>query len=130
MLRQQPLQQEGGALNLRKLHKELVSTQTFFKPIGMGRNTQHRSIDRPKSPKVSFQPNTTPTFQACALEEDSAHRREDAAKKRAIRTAQSYDEFRHRVACAHLTPLRYGRENGRESARRSVDAGGGTAQFK
>ena len=44
--------------------------------------------------------------QASALEEDGAQRREDAAKKRAVRTARSYDEFRHRVACAHLKPLR------------------------
>lgn len=45
--------------------------------------------------------------KARALEDDVADRREDAAKKRAVRTARSYDEFRHRVACAHLKPLGY-----------------------
>lgn len=57
-----------------------------------------RSIDPPVPP--------TPQPQAHALEEDGAVKREDDAKKRAIRTARSYDEFRHRVACAHLKPLR------------------------
>ena len=29
----------------------------------------------------------------------------DAVKKRAIKTVASYEEFKHRVACAHLTPM-------------------------
>lgn len=57
--------------------------------------------------KFSFPHDQTHPIQACALEEDSTLRREDKAKKRAIRTVGSYDEFRHRVACAHLTPLWY-----------------------
>lgn len=97
MLQRQPLQGKGGALNLRKLHQELV---------GCAFQT--------KSSKVPKMGLALPTkvrhpyvLQASALEEDGALRREDTVKKRAIRTVRSYDEFRHRVACAHLKPLRY-----------------------
>lgn len=51
--------------------------------------------------------------QASALEEDEALQRKDAVKKRAIRTVRTYDEFRHRVACAHLKPLRWADRVGR-----------------
>jgi hypothetical protein len=40
-----------------------------------------------------------------AAEEDRVRQLVDDTKKRAIMTARSYDEFKHRVACAALAPL-------------------------
>ena len=40
-----------------------------------------------------------------ALDEDQRLTRVDAVKKRAVRTAGSYEEFKNLVACAHLRPL-------------------------
>ncbi|CAM9131569.1 unnamed protein product, partial [Hapterophycus canaliculatus] len=40
-----------------------------------------------------------------ALKEDVSRKRTDDMKKRAIHTAASYDEFRHMVSCADLTPV-------------------------
>jgi len=44
-------------------------------------------------------------IQKEAMEEDHRLSLVDAAKKRAIRTVGSYEEFQHRVAYAHLRPL-------------------------
>lgn len=38
-------------------------------------------------------------------QEDVCRKKTDEMKKRAIHTAASYDEFRHMVSCAHLTPV-------------------------
>ncbi|CAM9795210.1 unnamed protein product [Discosporangium mesarthrocarpum] len=40
-----------------------------------------------------------------ALKEDAHRKTTDAMKKRAVHTATSYDEFRHMVSCASLTPV-------------------------
>jgi hypothetical protein len=40
-----------------------------------------------------------------ALAADSEYRRTDNMKKRAVRVAKSYDEFKNMVACANLTPV-------------------------
>jgi hypothetical protein len=42
---------------------------------------------------------------SAAAEEDRLRQLVDDTKKRAITTARSYDEFKHRVACAGLAPL-------------------------
>lgn len=42
-----------------------------------------------------------------ALEEDVKYYKTDEMKKRAIKTAKSYDEFKGLVACACLKPVRY-----------------------
>ena len=42
-----------------------------------------------------------------ALEMDIKYQQTDNMKKRAIKVAQSYDEFKNMVACAHLKTLRY-----------------------
>jgi hypothetical protein len=42
---------------------------------------------------------------AMALEEDRKYKLTDSMKKRAIRTAANYDEFKNLVACADLTPV-------------------------
>lgn len=42
---------------------------------------------------------------SCAEQEDVSRKKTDEMKKRAIHTAASYDEFRHMVSCAQLTPL-------------------------
>ncbi|CAM9760254.1 unnamed protein product [Choristocarpus tenellus] len=42
----------------------------------------------------------------CCLSQEDVHRKStDEMKKRAIHTAASYDEFRHMVSCANLTPV-------------------------
>jgi hypothetical protein len=41
----------------------------------------------------------------CALAADTEYRRTDNMKKRAVRVAKSYDEFKNMVACANLTPV-------------------------
>lgn len=40
-----------------------------------------------------------------ALAADTEYRRTDNMKKRAVRVAKSYDEFKNMVACANLTPV-------------------------
>jgi hypothetical protein len=40
-----------------------------------------------------------------ALEFDVKYKQTDSMKKRAVRTAQSYDDFKNMVACAHLKTL-------------------------
>lgn len=45
-------------------------------------------------------------IQAVALEEDIKYSKTDEMKKRAIRTAKNYDEFKNLVACANLKPVR------------------------
>jgi len=41
-----------------------------------------------------------------ALIFDVNYKKKDNMKKRAVRVAQSYDEFKNMVACAHLKTLR------------------------
>ena len=41
-----------------------------------------------------------------ALEFDINYKKKDNMKKRAIRVAQSYDEFKNMVACSNLKTLR------------------------
>ena len=41
-----------------------------------------------------------------ALQFDVTYKKKDNMKKRAVRIAQSYDEFKNMVACAHLKTLR------------------------
>jgi len=41
----------------------------------------------------------------CLKQEDISRKKTDEMKKRAIHTAGSYDEFRHMVSCAQLTPV-------------------------
>lgn len=40
-----------------------------------------------------------------ALESDVRYKQTDGMKKRAIKVAQSYDEFKNMVACAHQKPV-------------------------
>jgi hypothetical protein len=40
------------------------------------------------------------------MDDDVKYYKTDAMKKRAIKTARNYDEFRHLVACACLKPVR------------------------
>eukprot|EP00903_Cladosiphon_okamuranus_P012205 g11447.t2 len=42
---------------------------------------------------------------SAALKEDVSRKKTDEMKKRAVHTAASYDEFRHMVSCAQLTPV-------------------------
>lgn len=42
-----------------------------------------------------------------ALDSDVKYRQTDNMKKRAIKVASSYDEFKNMVACAHLKTLRF-----------------------
>ena len=42
-----------------------------------------------------------------ALDEDRKYRETDYMKKRAVKVAKSYDEFKDMVACAHLNTVRY-----------------------
>ena len=42
-----------------------------------------------------------------ALEFDVKYKQTDGMKKRAIRVAQSYDDFKNMVACAHQKPVTY-----------------------
>lgn len=42
-----------------------------------------------------------------ALDSDVKYRQTDNMKKRAIKVAASYDEFKNMVACAHLKKVRY-----------------------
>jgi hypothetical protein len=42
-----------------------------------------------------------------ALEFDIAYKKKDNMKKRAVRSAPSYDAFKNMVACAHLKTVRY-----------------------
>ena len=50
-----------------------------------------------------------PPFSVCELclvtQEDVSRKKTDEMKKRAIHTAANYDEFRHMVSCAQLTPV-------------------------
>jgi hypothetical protein len=41
-----------------------------------------------------------------ALQYDVKYQQVDSMKKRAVRVAQSYDDFKNMVACAHLKTLR------------------------
>ena len=41
-----------------------------------------------------------------ALEFDVNYKKKDNMKKRAVRVAKSYDEFKNMVACAHLKTVR------------------------
>jgi hypothetical protein len=41
-----------------------------------------------------------------ALNHDVKYKQTDSMKKRAIKVAQSYDDFKNMVACAHLKTLR------------------------
>jgi hypothetical protein len=41
-----------------------------------------------------------------ALDSDCKYKQTDNMKKRAIRVAKSYDEFKNMVACAHLKTVR------------------------
>lgn len=49
-------------------------------------------------PAISF-------FGPPTKQEDVSRKKTDEMKKRAIHTAASYDEFRHMVSCAQLTPV-------------------------
>jgi hypothetical protein len=63
-----------------------------------------------------------------AFEADARHAAEDAAKKRAILTARSYDEFRHIVAAAGQKPLARDDTERRAATtmNRAMGVGGGT----
>eukprot|EP00624_Nannochloropsis_granulata_P003501 evm.model.NODE_27811_length_5902_cov_29.012707.1 len=57
------------------------------------------------SPCPFSQPSFPFQHKHQALDEDQRLTRVDAVKKRAVRTVGSYEEFKNRVACAHLRPL-------------------------
>jgi hypothetical protein len=44
-----------------------------------------------------------------ALELDVKYKQTDGMKKKAIKIAQSYDDFKNMVACAHQKPVTYER---------------------